>query len=242
MLSRYSVSCTVVLLGSLAFAADEPKGVLVDSGSFGISVRGQRLATETFRMEQRRDANVASAQLQTVAEPKSVQSAEMEILSNGALKRYTWKETAPGKSQIVVEPQDNAFLVVKASESDVATAKDSTHPLSPFTSILDDNFFSQLQVLAWKYLAMGCRASKAGKIECTHTEQRLAIINPHQQQSQTVTMRSLGSQKLRLKSGESDCHILKLTAESGDWMMWLDEKNRLQKVVVPSENIEVVRD
>lgn len=227
-------------LAMIAAAAEQSP--IVDSGSFGIVVRGQRVATETFKMEQLKGVNIATAQLQMLDGSKSTQTSQMELLPNGALRKYTWKETLPSKAQVVVEPQDEAFMVVHAYENEGGSPKDVTQPLSPFTTILDDNFFSQLQVLAWRYLAMGCATQPDGKVSCDYREQKFPVFNPRQQLAQTVTVSMLGTQKLKFKSGEKTCKIIKLVAEAGDWMMWVDEQNKLEKVVVAADNIEVLRD
>src|SRR5882672_7112935 len=108
---------TVCITGSFA-ASDKPAdknakpGTSVDSGSFGILVNGRRVASESFRVEQRSDFSTITAELKfTDAAVQAVQTSELQMLPNGALKKYTWKETQPGKSQIIVEPQDDQFLV-----------------------------------------------------------------------------------------------------------------------------------
>jgi hypothetical protein len=227
-----------VALASLTLFAEQ--GQIVDSGSFGIVVRGQRVATETFKMEQQKGVNIATAQLQMLDGSKSTQNSQMELLPTGALRKYTWKETAPSKAQLVVEPQDDAFLLVRAYETEGSAAKDATQPLSPLTVILDDNFFSQLQLLAWRYLAMSCVNQPDGTSRCELREQKIPVFNPRQQLAQMVTMSSLGTQKLRLKSGDKNCKIIKLVAEGGEWMMWVDDQNKLEKIV--ADNVEVLRD
>jgi hypothetical protein len=238
VLNRSQIGLLLFACALTAVAAEQ--GPVVDSGSFGIVVRGQRVATETFKMEQAKGVNVASAQLQMLDGTKATQLAQMELLPTGALRKYTWRETNPGKAQVIVEPQDETFLVVHSFDTEGAAAKDATQPLSPLTAILDDNFFSQLQLLAWRYLATGCTAQSDGSSKCELREQKFPVFNPRQQLAQTVTMSFLGTQKLKFKSGEKTCKIIKIAAEAGDWMMWMDEQNRLEKIV--AENVEVLRD
>ena len=174
---------------------------MVDSGSFGIMVNGRRVATEEFRMEQRENGNLVSSRLK-MEDPalKAAQTAEMEIGVDGSLRRYTWKEVSPGKAQIVVTP-DEAFLSLKMTDSDGTAPRDSMHPLSAMTPILDDNFFSHIEVLMWRYLAASCRPA-AGGSECRYGEQKMPILNPHQQQSMVITVNYVGEQKMRYKGTE----------------------------------------
>lgn len=235
---------SLLLLSAWTSAADQKAGSLVDSGSFAIIVKGQRVATETFKMEQSPGANTVIAQLRSDdPKVKAVQSAEMEVLSNGALRRYTWKELSPGKAQIVIEPQGNAFLTVRISENAAAQSKDTDRPLSPLTTnILDDNFFSQLQVLTWRYMAMGCKPDNSGRSQCLWGEQQMQVLNPHQQQSLLVTFSYLGEQKMRLRDQENLYNAFRLQSEAGDWMLWMDANNKLVRVLIAAESTEVLRD
>jgi hypothetical protein len=234
---------TVMLLVSTAIAENSGPATVVDTGSFSIMVKGQRVATETFKMEQKNGSNLVVSQLR-LEDPKvkAVQSAEMEITPTGSLRRYTWKELSPGKAQIVVEPQDEAFLTVRVSETDTQPAKDLSRPLSPFTNILDDNFFSQLQVLTWKYMAMGCKVDAVGNSQCSWGDQRMQVLNPHQQQSLVVTISYLGEQKMRLQDQDKSYNAFRLKGENGEWMLWVDDKNRLVRVLIAADGIEVLRD
>ena len=228
--------------GDVAKAAATPATV-VDSGSFGILVNGKRVATEKFRMEQHNNINKASSELKfDGSETQATQNAEMEVTSSGLLKKYTWKEVKPSKSQIVVEPDDDQFMIMHVSDGSNAPPKNSTHALSPATSILDDNFFSQTQVLTWKYMAMGCRGNASGKQECTWAPQKLAVLNPHQQQSLLVTLEYTGRQKVKLNGVFQELNTFSLQTETGDWKLWFNEENKMVRVLIPSENTEVVRD
>src|SRR5438874_7030470 len=108
----------------------------VDSGTFGIMVGGRRIASETFKVDQRQDGSTISSELKfDDSTMKAVQNSEMTIKPNGLLKKYVWKEVTPGKAQIVVEPQDEQFMVARVSENGGADSKDTVHPLAPETSI-----------------------------------------------------------------------------------------------------------
>lgn len=235
----------VVALGVCLAADDKVKPTTVDSGTFGILVNGSRVATETFRVEQRGASSFVISELRLEAtdrEKAAAQTAELELAANGFLKKYTWKEVRPGTAQIVITPQDDSFLAVRISETATAPAKDLTHALSAATSIMDDNFFSQMQVLAWKYMAMGCRAGANGQNECVWEKRQLPILNPHQQDSLLVTMEYNGEQRFKLKGQEHVLKAFKLKGETGEWSLWFNEENKLVRVVIAADNTEVVRD
>jgi hypothetical protein len=230
------------MLACTGRAEDKVKVSVVDSGSFGIIVKGTRVATETFRVEQRGQSSFVVSELKTEDATPATQTAELELAANGALKKYTWKETKPGDAGIVVEPQDEQFLSLRVTPNGTSVPKVSTHALSPATSIIDDNFFSQMQVLAWKYMAMGCRPGPNGVNECVWNEQKLPTLNPHQQEPLLIAMTFVGQQKIKMKGVEHSYKTFKLTGESGDWTLWFNDENKLVRVVIAAESTEVLRD
>ena len=225
--------------------------VSVDSGTFGISIGGRRIASETFHVDQRQDGSTISSELKfDDATTKAVQNSEMSIQPNGVLKKYTWKEITPGKAQIVVEPQDEQFMVSHVYENAGGEPKDTVHPLAPETSIVDDNFFSHMEVITWKYMAYGCKANVQGQIECKWQPLRMPIFVPHQQQSMVVEISYQGTQKARFNGKDADFKAFSLVMEDpstfkpegGNCLLWFNEQNKLVRVVVAADNVEVLRD
>jgi hypothetical protein len=237
-----SLCFAFAFLVSASFADDKVKPTIVDAGSFSIVVKGTRVATETFRVEQRGTSSFVISELKTDATPPVTQSAELEMNATGGLKKYSWKETKPGDATIVVEPQDEQFLSLRISENASAPPKVTTHALTPVTSILDDNFFSQMQVLAWKYMAAGCKPGPNGVNECVWNEQKLPTLNPHQQEPLLISMTFVGEVKRTIKGVEQRYKTFKLTCEAGVWDLWFNEENKLVRVVIAAENTEVLRD
>ena len=80
---------------------------------------------------------------------RRLQSDTIRKPSSGKLQNHL------RQAQIVVEPQDEQFMVARISENGGADSKDTVHPLTPETSIMDDNFFSHMEVITWKYMAFG---------------------------------------------------------------------------------------
>jgi hypothetical protein len=239
---------TVFITGSFA-ASDKPTdknakpGTSVDSGSFGILVNGRRVASESFRVEQRSDVSTITAELKfTDAAVQAIQTSELQMLPNGALKKYTWKETQPGKSQIIVEPQDDQFLVAHIMQTATDPAKDSVHPLAPSTSILDDNFFSHMELLGWKYMAMNCHPNAQGLNECKWAPLRMPVFVPHQQASMVVQLQFLSMDKMKLNGADGEYRSFKLQSETGDWLLWFNAQNKLVRVLILADNTEVLRD
>jgi hypothetical protein len=224
----------------------------VDAGTFGILVNGQRVASETFHVDQRQDGSTISSELKyaDAATGKAVQNSEMTMQPNGLLKKYVWKEILPGKAQIVVEPQDEQFMVARISENGGTDSKDTVHPLAPGTSIMDDNFFSHMEVITWKYMAFGCKLNAQGQTECKWLPLRMPVFVPHQQQSMIVEVVYKGIQKMKLNGKESDYKAFSFVLEDPSnfkpegptCLLWFNEENKLVRVLVADDNTEVLRD
>lgn len=223
----------------------------VDSGAFGILVNGHRVATETFHVDQQQDGSSISSELKfDNANLKAVQDSEMTMKPNGLLKKYVWKEITPGKAQIIVEPQDEQFMVARVSENGGVDSKDVVHPLAPETTILDDNFFSHMEVMTWKYMAFGCKLNAQGQTECKWLPLRMPVFVPHQQQSMIVEVSYQGVQKMKLNGKEAEfktfSFILEDPAnfkpEGGNCLLWFNDQNKLVRVLVAADNMEVLRD
>jgi hypothetical protein len=136
--------------------AEKKNGKVVDSGAFGIFVDGKRVGTETFSIEQMADYAVVSAEIKVDdGKTKSIQNAEMQIRPNGELRSYAWHSISPQKEENTVEPNDQFMIehILPADQKKI----DMPHVLPLSTIILDDNFFSQREILVWRYLASGCK-------------------------------------------------------------------------------------
>ena len=222
-----------------AIAAKTATGNVVDSGSFGIFVSGKRVGTETFRVEQRPDINIISSEIK-VLEGGNTQRSEMELTPNGDLRRYLWQEVQPGKAQVVVERSDE-FLVERVISGGKEKTRDVSHMLPHSTAILDDNFFSQREILVWKFLASACTAGN-GVLKCNPAPAQFGTLNPHQHVSSMVSLSFAGREKMALHGVDHDVFSCKLQTETGDWLLWFDENKKMVRIVIASENTEIIRD
>ena len=220
----------------------ETGGQLVDSGSFGVFVNGRRIATETFSVQKSSSGSVATSEFKTEeGTDKAMQSSELQLTASGDLRKYEWKELSPGKAQAVVLPNDN-LLVERSSEN--PQAKQDEHPflLPPSTNILDDYFFVHREILAWKYLATGCKQENGGLFCPKEQEAKFGALNPHARSSMLVTMNFAGREKVAVRGVERELNHFHLKGETGDWNLWLDDQFKLVRIVVAGDNTEIVRD
>lgn len=210
----------------------------VDSGSFGVFVRGQRVVTEKFSIEQENGISVVKSHLEDPTGAVS-QKSTLQATSSGELIRYEWSDAT---SSLTVVP-NNDFLLEKMIPS--PGAKPAERPfLMPSTSaILDNNFFVHRQVLAWRYLATNCQNEASG-LKCQEGPLEFGVLVPQDRTSLRVRIQLIGREKVTIRGAERELLRLNLMGEEFSWALWVDEKDhfKLIRVQIPDANTEVIRD
>lgn len=230
---------------ALAFPVSSPKAPapqLVDSGSFGVFMDGKRVATETFSIHQSSTGSSVTSEFKSEAGvEQAAQNSDLELAPNGELVSYQWKETRPGSSQALVFPSQD-FLTERFSKTPQDKPTEQPFLLPPSTSILDDYFLIQREVLAWKYFATSCKQEN-GQLSCPLKQKvQLGTLNPHARQSMLVNMQYSGREKISLHGTERELTRLDIKTEVGDWVFWLDDQLKLQRILDLTTNTEVLRD
>lgn len=242
---------TALVLGMIglglvtAAATDKQKEAApqnVDSGSFGVFLRGQRVGTETFSIQQQSSGSVVTSEFKTEgSSEKAVQTSQLELMQNGDLRKYEWKELSPGKAQAVVMPNDN-LLVERSTANPQDKQQEFPFLLPASTNILDDYFFVHREVLAWKYLATGCRQEK-GQVQCQPNQRTsFGTLNPHARASSLVSLEFVKRESVAVRGVTRDLIRLTLRGEGFEWTLWLDDQFKLIRIVIPGEETEMVRD
>jgi hypothetical protein len=140
----------------------------------------------------------------------------------------------------VVTGQD--FLIERFKSSPQAKEQEQPFMLPATSSLLDDYFFIQREVLAWKYLATSCKQEN-GALQCPLKQRvQFGALNAHARSSVSVTVEFSGKEKVTIRGVEHELNRLDLNGESGNWALWLDDQFKLQRILIASENTEVVRD
>jgi len=241
----------VALLSAVATVAAEKSGdkkdkvkpsapQMVDSGSFGVFIKGQRVITETFNIEQESDYSSITAQLkETAGATPTDQKSTLEITSSGQLVRYEWSQAAGGS--LIVLPRDE-FLIEKITATGTAKAAEQPFLMPNTSTILDNNFFIHREVMAWRYLATAPCHGDAGNRRCQPEE--YGVLVPQDRTSLRVRMELVGKEKVTIRGTERELLRLNLRGEGFDWALYLDDHDRykLMRVAIPADNTEVVRD
>ena len=236
---KFRYPAAVILLAiPLAFAAKIPNAQVVDSGSFGIYVKGQRVATETFKVEQNPSGSTVKSEVK--AQDGATQRSEMELTPRGEVVRYDWQQIQPSKAEVNVVPKDE-FLTETVNSGPNQKTFTVPHLLPLSTPILDDNFFLHRELLMWRYLASDCTASTEG-MSCNAAPQQFGVLIPTQHLADTVTIGFKDKEKISVKGKEIDCTAFSMTTGNGDWLIYLDTQQKLVRITAADTGVEVVRD
>ena len=246
LMARMQWLPVAVLAGAvLLFANDKkdkpkPAGAQhVDSGSFGVFIRGQRVVTETFDVQQENGISDVKSRLQETGGSAHEQHSELQMTSQGELVRYEWGD---GTGSLVVTPK-NEFLIEKVTSSLGGKAAEQPFLMPNTSAILDNNFFILREVLAWRYLATNCQ-TQDGALKCQQGAVDFGVLIPQDRTSARVRMELVGKEKVIIRGTERELLRLNLKGETFSWALWVDEKDqfKLMRVLVTDDNTEVVRD
>jgi hypothetical protein len=235
----------LAVLGTVAATAENKPsnsdGQVVDSGSFGIYVKGQRVATETFQIRQNQQGSLTHSELKVENGSTEIgQTTDLLLDPIGNLRHYKWSETSPGKAFAVVEP-DNQFLIQHVYRAPGEKPVDQPFLLSPSTVILDDYFFVHRELLVWRYLGARCQIDN-GKMDCKLGKAQFPVLIPRQHISTLVYLEYLGQDQVNFKGKKQDLHRFRLDLEDGPWYLWMDDAHHLVRILISGQNTEVLRD
>jgi hypothetical protein len=243
---RARLVAVAVLASTVAvYAADKkdkpkPAGAQqVDAGSFGVFVRGQRVVTENFTVQQENGVSVVKSQLQETGSAASGQRSDLEMSGSGELLRYEWSD---GGGSLLVTPK-NEFLLEKITTSVSSKAAEQPFLMPNTSAILDNNFFIHREVLAWRYLATNCKP-EAGTQRCQKDPADFGVLVPQDRTSMRVRMELVGREKVTIRGTERQLLRLNLKGEEFTWALWVDDQDqfKLMRVLIADANTEVVRD
>jgi hypothetical protein len=213
----------------------------VDSGSFGIFVKGQRVATETFSIQQQTTSSVIKSQLkQTAGADPISQKSDLEMTAAGELIRYEWSQSSGGSLSVF---PNNEFLLERISTASSSKPAEKPFLMPSSSAILDNNFFVHREVLIWRYLAAACKP-EGGAMKCQQDPGDFGVLVPQDSTSMHVRMELVGKEKIPVRGTDRELMRLNLKGDDFDWALWVDEQDhfKLIRVAIPADNTEVVRD
>jgi len=241
-----AIACLLISSAAISANASDKKDQAksahtIDSGSFGIFVKGQRVAAETFDIQQQNNTSSIKSQLKQVAGSDPVtQKSDLQITSSGELISYNWSQSSGGSLTVL---PNNEFLIEKITTP--TSSKPAEQPfLMPNTSvILDNNFFIHREVLIWRYLATNCKPEN-GSMKCKQEPGEFGVLVPQDRSSVRVRLELVGEEKVTIHGTERNLLRLNLKSDAFEWALWVDDRDqfKLMRVAIPADNTEVVRD
>jgi hypothetical protein len=244
--SAVSVLALSLVALTVVHAADKKKdqgkgSQTIDKGEFGIFVKGQRVANETFTIHQESDASVIKSELkETVGSDPNSQKSDLEINSKGELLRYEWSQSSGGSLSVF---PDNDFLKERIFASGSAKPAEQAYLLPSSSSILDNNFFIHREILIWRFLAADCKPDTGG-LKCQQDPGEFGVLIPQDRTSIHVRLELVGKEKVTIRGAERELLRLNLKGENFQWALWVDDKDqfKLIRASIPADNTEVVRE
>ncbi len=239
------LGCSLAALAG-AHAADKKDkakaagNLTVDSGSFGVFIKDQRVATETFKIEQQNGMSIIKSQLKEMGGANPAwQKSDLELSSSGELLRYEWSQSAGGSLSLF---PDNEFLKERITIPGVAKPAEQAFLLPTTTPVLDNNFFIHREVLAWRYLAVAPCKNENGVRQCQSAD--FGALIPQDRTSMSVRLELVGKEKITIRGTERELLRLNLSGEDLQWSLWVDENDhfKLIRVAIPADNTVVDRD
>ena len=213
----------------------------VDSGSFGIFIKGQRVATESFKIEQQSGISMIKSQFKATADANSAtQKSELNMTPSGELLRYEWSQASGGSLSVI---PSNDFLMERMTATGTGKPAEQPFLMPSTTAILDNNFFVHREVLAWRYLGAACRPD-GSSLKCQQGAAQFGALVPQDHVSISVRMELVGKETVKVRGADRELLRLNLTGESFEWALWVDDRDqfKLIQVAIPADNTEVIRD
>jgi hypothetical protein len=252
-LLRWGTAITLACsLSGFVWATDKPSdkdkkdksksgSQMIDSGVFGVVVKGQRVVTETFSVQQENGNSIIKAQLkETAGATPTSQKSSLEINGAGELIHYEWSQSGGGSLSVM---PNNEFLLEKISATGSGKAAEQAFLMPSSSMILDNNFFVQREVLAWRYLAADCKRDK-GELKCQTGPVDFGALVPQDRTSMHVRMELVGKESVTIGSTQRQLLRLNLTGDGFEWALWVDDQDsfKLIRIAIPADSTEVVRD
>lgn len=234
---------SVLLVSSRSFAKEKEAGQTIDAGSFGVFVNAQKVATETFTIQQVSSGTVVNAQFhEEGSAEKASQTSQMQLTSSGDLIHYEWHEQSPGQSQLEIAPNDQ-FLTERVTVKPGEKPAEQPFLMPTSTVMLDNNFFIHRELLIWRYLSQNCKQESAN-MQCPSAPTSFGVVVPQDRISMRVTLEPVGREKVQIRGSQRELPRFDLKFEGGVWSMWLDDHDhyKVLKIAIPNEKAEIVRD
>jgi len=226
-----------ILTCSLASLSQETPGNppqlnVDDEGVFDISLAGHQVGTESFRIHSSMGKIEAQAEIRLHVEQNgktvSAQSFPHLVLDPQLHPiTYTWNQNASKSSRLEADLRGKVakvrYKTIDGSEDD----RDFELPSD--VAILDDNVFHHYQLIVARYLA-----TEGGK-------QTFHVFVPQEALPSLLTVEDTGNAASTNGGVSANLRHLLITTDVAHIDLWVDNLQHLERVSVPSAQLEAVR-
>ncbi len=207
---------------------EDPK----DRGVFVLSVAGKQIGAETFEILTKKDAVEASAriELRVVQDGKSVEyktSPKLVLTHDLRPVNYEWSQKGAQSSDLQIDLRSSR---VTAKYRTVTGAEDVREfELPPDLIILDNNVIHHYQLAVYRY-----RRAGGG------TQSFRAFI-PQEALPGSLQIEDAGPDRVDVGGREALLEHLVVTTDNARIELWIDDRDRVQKISIPAAQLEVFR-
>jgi hypothetical protein len=218
-----AVIAAVLLAGSAGAQAPATQGLIIDQGSFTITVSGSAVVTgrETFAIRRAPGGYQASG---TVLFADRRLSPTLTTDSTGAPLSYALDvRTTPGRVERVSVVRDRAFLTLRARVPEQESVRELP---AHGTVLVDDDIVHQ-----YYFLLLGRR------------EGAVSVVVPERRTMISMRIERLGPDSVRIGAKLLDAVRVRVTSDSDDErLVWIDGAGRVLQLARPEKHLMAVRD
>jgi hypothetical protein len=222
----------------LATARDLPAGPssispnLNDHGTFEISIAGQKVGTEKFEILSARDGFTASAELELRVEEDGktlVFHTFPELVLDSRLRplAYRWDQKGSSRSGLSIDFSTSPARVRYRTVNGKTDNREFVLPKN--VVVLDDNVLDQYELLVWLY----DRTSRGA--------QTFRAFTPQEALPGQVNVVESGPGRGSVRGVEASLRRLTVTTDLAYIDLWVDGRERLQRVSIPAAQFGAVR-
>lgn len=218
-----AVYAAILLAGTAGAQPQAAPGLIVDQGSFTITVSGSGTASgrETFAIRRAPGGYVASG---TVLFADRRLSPNLTTDSTGAPVSYTLEDrTGPGRIERVSMVRDRGFFTLRARWPDHESVRELPQV---GTLLVDDDIIHQ-----YYFLMLGRRE---GVVSVVVPERRIVL---------PLRIERLGPDSVRIGGKELEAVRIRVTSDAeGERLVWIDAAGRVLQLARPERHLMAVRD
>ena len=230
-----------LLAGLLAFSVGAPAqekapkagpANVDDEGVFLISLAGQPVGTEKFRIHSSQSKVVAQGEIRLNIEQngkKVTMQSFPDLVLDPQLNpvTYTWNQKGQQSSRLEVD-FGGKFAKARYTTTD-GKEDDRDFELPKDVAVLDDNVVHHYQLIVARFQALG-----GGK-------QSLRVFVPQEALPGLLTVEDMGNAAIPINGVTANLRHLQITTDVTYIDVWVDDQQRIERFSVPQAQLEAVR-